>query len=256
MRDYGVAAVGRTHVGLVKPNNEDSFHIGSGLLIVADGVGGSAAGEVASRTVVDIFAEVGHESAAAGEDKDIYALLKGAVDRSTDSLLSQVDADPSLEGMGTTVTAMMWSGRRIVFAQIGDSRAYYLQSGTPGVPRQSAERLELQQVTKDDSFVQYLVDQGLLAKRDAVRHPRRNVILKALNGTTVSPSFSTFAPRIGDRYLLCSDGLSDYVAADDIQSTLLDTEAAAAADRLIELCLESGAPDNVTVIIADVIAAD
>ncbi|MGI8417113.1 MAG: PP2C family protein-serine/threonine phosphatase [Nakamurella sp.] len=256
MRDYGVAAVGRTHVGLVKPNNEDSFHIGSGLLIVADGVGGSAAGEVASRTVVDIFAEVENESAAAGEDKDIYALLNGAVDRSTDSLLSQVDADPRLEGMGTTVTAMMWSGRRIVFAQIGDSRAYYLQSGAPGAPRPSAEPLELQQVTKDDSFVQYLVDQGLLAKQDAARHPRRNVILKALNGTTVSPSFSTFAPRIGDRYLLCSDGLSDYVAADDIRASLLDTAPAFAADRLIELCLESGAPDNVTVIIADVVAAD
>ncbi|MGI8592212.1 MAG: PP2C family protein-serine/threonine phosphatase [Nakamurella sp.] len=255
MRDYGVAAVGRTHVGLAKPNNEDSFYIGSGLLIVADGVGGSAAGEVASRTVVDIFAEVENESAAAGEDNDIYALLQGAVERSTDSFLSQVDADPTLEGMGTTVTAMMWSGRRIVFAQIGDSRAYYLQCGAPGAQRQSSEHLELQQVTKDDSFVQYLVDQGLLAVEDAASHPRRNVILKALNGTTVSPSFSTFAPRIGDRYLLCSDGLSDYVGADDIRATLLDTEAAAAADRLVELCLESGAPDNVTLIIADVIAA-
>lgn len=259
MRDYRVAAVGRTHVGLVKPNNEDSFHIGSGLLIVADGVGGSAAGEVASKTVVNIFAEMENEFVSAGEPTgdghDIYALLNGAVDRSTDSLLSQVDADPRLEGMGTTVTAMMWSGRRIVFAQIGDSRAYYLQHGAPQATRHPETQPELQQVTKDDSFVQYLVDQGLLAQADAARHPRRNVILKALNGTTVSPSFCTFAPSIGDRYLLCSDGLSDYVEADEIRTTLLDAEAGVAADRLIELSLQAGAPDNVTVIIADVVAA-
>jgi protein phosphatase len=251
VRDYAVTAVGRTHVGLQKPNNEDSFHIGRSLLLVADGVGGSAAGEVASRTVVDIFADV--ESAS--PDGDLYAVLTAAVDRSTHSLLEQVEADPELEGMGTTATVMMWSGHRIVFAQIGDSRAYYLQQAAPGGRLHPEQPVELQQITKDDSFVQHLVDQGLLAPAEAARHPRRNVILKALNGSTVSPSFSTYAPRIGDRYLLCSDGLSDYVDADDILDALIATPAEPAAAALIDLSLAAGAPDNVTVIIADIVPA-
>lgn len=249
MPDYSVTAVGRTHVGLVKPNNEDSFHIGPGLLMVADGVGGSVAGEVASRTVVDIFAEFDHNAARG----DIYDTLTAAVQRSTDSLLAQMEADPRLDGMGTTVTAMMWAGRRVVFAQIGDSRAYYLPAGAPGAPRRMPPPAALEQVTKDDSFVQYLVDQGLLSQQDAARHPRRNVILKALNGSTVSPSFSTYAPVIGDRYLLCSDGLSDYVDGEAIRATLLHIDAERAAEQLIELSLQAGAPDNVTVIIADIV---
>ncbi|WP_212754559.1 PP2C family protein-serine/threonine phosphatase [Nakamurella aerolata] len=302
MRRYSITAVGRTHVGRVKPNNEDAFHIGSGLILVADGVGGSAAGEVASRTVVDMFATVEREHAErraatlavgagasadgarvradetgadrtgadrtgadetgvdrAGADEaaavDIYALLSDAVERSTHSLLEQVQADPELEGMGTTVTAMMWSGGPLVFAQIGDSRAYFVSAGGPGAQPRTEQPAELHQVTKDDSFVQYLIDRGLLQPSEASTHPRRNVILKALNGMTVAPSFATFAPRPGDRFLLCSDGLSDYVPAADILGAIDQTPADAAADRLIELALGAGAPDNVTVIIADVLAA-
>lgn len=252
MRTYTVSAVGRSDIGLVKPNNEDAFHIGSGVAVVADGVGGSAAGEVASRTVVDVFAELD----AVAPDEDVYDRVTAAVRRATDSLLDQVEADPSLEGMGTTVTAMVWSGTKLVFAQIGDSRAYFLEQGAPGADRHPELRPELVQITKDDSFVQYLVDQGLLAPDDAAHHPRRNVILKALNGTTVSPAFSTFAPRIGDRYLLCSDGLTDYVPIDRIRETIDGTDPDDAADRLIELSLAAGAPDNVTAIIADIVAAD
>lgn len=247
---YTVSAVGRSDIGLVKPNNEDAFHVGSGLAIVADGVGGSAAGEVASRTVVEVFAALDHVGAGA----DVYELVTGAVRRATDSLLNQVEADPSLEGMGTTVTAMIWSGTRLVFAQIGDSRAYFLEQGAEQAERHPDLSRGLIQITKDDSFVQYLVDQGLLAPEEAAHHPRRNVILKALNGTTVSPAYTTFAPRIGDRYLLCSDGLTDYVDIDSIRETIDGTDAEDAADRLIELSLAAGAPDNVTAIIADVIA--
>lgn len=264
MRRYAVATVGRTHVGLVKPNNEDAFHIGPVLVLVADGVGGSAAGEVASRTVVDTFAAVEREALARSADQqrdpddpvdDIYAVLSAAVERSTDSLNEQVEADPALDGMGTTITAMMWSGRRIVFAQIGDSRGYYLADGAPGAETANRPPGDLEQITKDDSFVQYLIDRGMLDPAEATRHPRRNVILKALNGATVSPSLRTFAPRIGDRYLLCSDGLSDYVPAATIAETIRGTDADSAADRLIELSLAAGAPDNVTVLIADVVPA-
>lgn len=250
MRAYTVSAVGRSDIGLVKPNNEDAFHVGSGLAVVADGVGGSAAGEVASRTVVEVFAALDHVDA----DADVYELITGAVRRATDSLLDQVEADPSLEGMGTTVTAMIWSGTRLVFAQIGDSRAYFLEQGAEQAERHPDLSTDLIQITKDDSFVQYLVDQGLLAPEEAAHHPRRNVILKALNGTTVSPAYTTFAPRIGDRYLLCSDGLTDYVDIDSICETIDGTDAEDAAERLIELSLAAGAPDNVTAIIADVVA--
>lgn len=251
-RDYVVAAVGRSDIGLVKPNNEDTFHIGEAVLIVADGVGGSAAGEVASRTVVEVFAAIDPLQA----ERDVYDTLTAAVRRSTDALLNQVEADPALDGMGTTVTAMVWSGRQLVFAQIGDSRAYFLDQGAPGGTRPGDSGPALKQITKDDSFVQYLVDQGLLDPAEAAHHPRRNVILKALNGTTVAPSFSTFAARVGDRYLLCSDGLSDYVEATDMQAALEGTDADDAADRLIELSLIAGGPDNVTVIIADIVAAE
>lgn len=260
MRDYAVQAVGRTHVGLVKPNNEDAFLIGDRLLVVADGVGGSAAGEVASRTVVDIFADADQAQDAptetAGAEQHIYDTIVDAVNRSTDSLLEQVQTDPELEGMGTTVTVMMWSGRRIVFAQIGDSRAYYLQFGAPAARRHPDQPPTLTQITKDDSFVQFLVDQGSLAPEEAAKHPRRNVILKALNGSEVSPSFSTHAAVTGDRYLLCSDGLSDYVSGPDILRIALGTDADTAADRLIQAGLDAGAPDNITVIIADIVAAD
>ncbi len=233
-------AEGRTHVGLVKPNNEDSFHIGSRLLVVADGVGGSVAGEIASATVASAFAEVERRA----DDEDPYAVLAEAVELSTDRLRQLLRENPALDGMGTTATAMMWSAKRVVFAQIGDSRAYYL----PGRGIR-----ELHQVTKDDSFVQFLVDRGQITAEQARDHPQRNVILKALNGMSVAPSFSTYAAVAGDRYLLCSDGLSDYVAETLIEQRLLDGRPEV-ADRLIEDALDAGAPDNVTVVVADIVA--
>lgn len=241
-------AVGRTETGLVKPNNEDSFHIGERLLVVADGVGGSVAGEVASATVASAFAEVERRS-----DTDPYRVLADAVDLSTDRLNQLLAQDPELDGMGTTATAMMWSDRRVVFAQIGDSRAYYLPAAQREQPR------ELHQVTHDDSFVQYLVDSGTITADQARHHPQRNVILKALNGAIVYPTFSTYAGRVGDRYLLCSDGLSDPVP-DELIAARLSADpqrhrAEAVADQLIKDALDAGAPDNVTVVIADLLPA-
>jgi protein phosphatase len=244
MKPFSVAAAGRTHVGLVRGNNEDSFHIGENLLVVADGIGGSVAGELASQTVVEIFADVRH----ADDGDDLYRILAELVERSTDQINELVRRDPDLEGMGTTATAMMWCADRIVFAHVGDSRAYYLQR---------AASQEFTQITRDDSFVQYLVDRGLITPEQAREHPRRNVILKALNGMSVTPQFSTLAPLIGDRYLLCSDGLSDYVDRSAIEDTLRsNADREEAADALIQLSLDAGAPDNVTVIVADVVDAD
>jgi protein phosphatase len=237
--EYRVAAVGRTDTGLVKPNNEDSFFIGDRLIVVADGVGGAVAGEVASATVASAFAEVEHRSL----DTDPYRVLAEAVELSTDRLAALLREQPDLEGMGTTATAMIVSAKRLVFAQIGDSRAYYLPSrGEP----------TLHQVTRDDSFVQYLIEAGTITAAQAWRHPKRHVILKALNGMSVSPTFSTYAALAGDRYLLCSDGLSDVVPAERIEQRLrASADRAEVADALISDALDAGAPDNVTVVVVD-----
>jgi protein phosphatase len=238
--EFRVHAVGRTDTGLVKPNNEDSFFIGDRLIVVADGVGGAVAGEVASATVASAFAEVEHSSV----DTDPYHVLAEAVELSTDRLAALLREQPDLEGMGTTATAMIISAKRLVFAQIGDSRAYYLPSRWPS---------ELTQVTKDDSFVQFLVDRGTITAAEAREHPQRHVILKALNGMSVSPTFSTYAALDGDRYLLCSDGLSDCVPPEQIERRLRDVvDRDEAADALVADALAAGAPDNVTVVVVDV----
>jgi protein phosphatase len=238
--DYRVAAVGRTDTGLVKPNNEDSFFIGDRLIVVADGVGGAVAGEVASATVASAFAEVEHRSL----DTDPYRVLAEAVELSTDRLAALLREQPDLEGMGTTATAMIVSAKRLVFAQIGDSRAYYLPS--------RRQQSTLHQVTRDDSFVQYLVEAGTITPQQAWRHPKRHVILKALNGMSVSPTFSTYAALAGDRYLLCSDGLSDVVPAERIEQRLRDLpDRTEVAETLVADALDAGAPDNVTVVVVD-----
>ena len=242
MRAFTVAAIGRTDPGLRYDHNEDAFHIGEQLLVVADGIGGSVAGEVASETVVGVFAD----SARAASGDDLYRILADSVRRSTDAINDLVRRDPELDGMGTTATAMMWVADRIVVAQVGDSRAYYLPV---------RGQRELAQITRDDSFVQYLVARGMISPERAREHPRRNVILQALNGMSVTPSFTTMAPLVGDRYLLCSDGLSDYVEHRAIERVLrADGDREAAADALIGLALQAGAPDNVTAIVADVVA--
>ncbi len=240
MTEFTVVAAGRTHVGLVRGNNEDCFHVGDHLLVVADGVGGAVAGEIASQTVVEAFVAV----AGADTDGDLYAVLAASVRRGTQEIRGLVRDDPDLAGMGTTATAMMWSPDRIVFAHVGDSRAYYLQR---------EGHLPMTQITRDDSFVQYLVDSGLLTAEQAASDPRRNVILKAVNGMSVTPALSTLAPLVGDRYLLCSDGLTDYVDDASIAEVLAgESDRDAAAEALIGLTLQTAARDNVTVIVADV----
>lgn len=236
------AAAGRTHPGLVRDHNEDAFHIGRQLVVVADGVGGAAAGEVASGILIDAFAHVDQPTS----EEDIYRLLTEAVEKANCSIAEHVAAHPERDGMGTTVTAMMWCEGRIVIAQVGDSRAYYRAAGEK----------ELTQVTRDDSLVQFLVDSGQLLPEEASGHPMRNVIIKSVGGEAVEPSFASFAPQVGDRFLLCSDGLSDYVNMMAITPALEENSRATAADRLIELALAAGAPDNVTAVVVDIFDDD
>jgi serine/threonine protein phosphatase PrpC len=229
----------RSDLGLVRTNNEDSVYAGPRLLAIADGMGGHAAGEVASKIVIGTMEPL-------DEDRridDLTTALRTAVADANHGIADAVKQRKELEGMGTTLTALRFVGSKVGLVHVGDSRAYLLRNGS------------LSQITHDDTYVQYLVDSGKLTPEEAKDHPRRSVILRALLGTEVDPDVSIREARHGDRYLLCSDGLSDVVTNDTIQEAMLLDEPQDAADRLVELALRGGGPDNVTVIVADVINA-
>ncbi|MFT3901479.1 MAG: protein phosphatase 2C domain-containing protein [Gordonia sp. (in: high G+C Gram-positive bacteria)] len=230
--------VARSDRGLVRSNNEDSVYAGARLLALADGMGGHAAGEVASQLVIQAMQPLDDDEPGG----NILDLLHRAMDAGNDAIAAQVEANPDLDGMGTTLTALLFSGTRVGLCHVGDSRAYLYRDG------------ELSQITRDDTFVQTLVDEGRISPDQAHTHPQRSLIMRALTGTPVDPTLTMREARAGDRYLLCSDGLSDVVTEETISDTLGSVESASdCADRLIELALRGGGPDNVTVIIADVL---
>lgn len=230
----------RSDRGLVRANNEDSVYAGARLLALADGMGGHAAGEVASQLVIAALAHLDDDEPGG----DLLAKLDNAVRSGNAAIAAQVEAEPELEGMGTTLTAILFAGDRIGMVHIGDSRGYLLRDG------------ELTQITKDDTFVQTLVDEGRITREEAHSHPQRSLIMRALTGHEVEPTLTMREARAGDRYLLCSDGLSDPVSDETILEALQIPDVAEAAYRLIELALRGGGPDNVTVVVADVVDYD
>ena len=230
----------RSDRGLVRANNEDSVYAGARLLALADGMGGHAAGEVASQLVIAALAHLDDDEPGG----DLLSKLDAAVREGNSAIAAHVEADPELEGMGTTLTAILFAGNRLGLVHIGDSRGYLLRDG------------ELNQITKDDTFVQTLVDEGRITAEEAHSHPQRSLIMRALTGHEVEPTLIMREARAGDRYLLCSDGLSDPVSHETILEALQIPDVADSADRLIELALRGGGPDNVTVVVADVIDYD
>jgi PPM family protein phosphatase len=230
----------RSDVGLVRSNNEDSVYAGARLLALADGMGGHAAGEVASQLVIAALAHLDDDEPGG----DLLAKLDGAIRSGNSAIAAQVEMEPDLEGMGTTLTAILFAGNRLGLAHIGDSRGYLLRDG------------ELTQITKDDTFVQTLVDEGRITREEAHSHPQRSLIMRALTGHEVEPTLTMREVRTGDRYLLCSDGLSDPVSDETILDALQIPDVTDSADRLIELALRGGGPDNVTVVVADVVDYD
>jgi serine/threonine protein phosphatase PrpC len=229
----------RSDLGLVRTNNEDSVYAGPRLLAIADGMGGHAAGEVASKIVIGTMENLDEDR---GFD-DLMATLRQYVAEANQRIARAVEEKRELEGMGTTLTALRFRGGQVGLVHVGDSRAYLFRGGV------------LSQITHDDTYVQYLVDSGKLTPDEAKDHPRRSVILKALLGSEVAPDVSIREARVGDRYLLCSDGLSDVVSEQTIGETMMIDDTQECADRLVELALRGGGPDNVTVIVADVIEA-
>ena len=229
----------RSDVGLLREGNEDSAYAGPRLLAVADGMGGHAAGEVASAVAISTLTDL-DEDLPAG---DLLHALAEAVTRANHILHDMVAADPSIGGMGTTLTAMLWSGTRVALCHIGDSRAYVLSGG------------EFQQITHDHTLVQSLVDDGRISPDEAATHPQRSLLLRALDGSTeVEPDLSLYEAKVGDRYLLCSDGLSGVVSEQTLHRTLATiAEPDDCVRQLIELAIKGGGPDNITCIVADVV---
>lgn len=234
----------RTDVGLVRSRNEDSGYAGPHLLAVADGMGGHAGGNVASSLTLARLAPLDGDSH--GSD-DALEILARAVAAANSSLVKAMAADPELKGMGTTLTALMRAGASgLALVHIGDSRAHLLRDG------------QFTQITRDHSFVQSLVDSGRITEDEAEHHPQRSLVTRVLTGAPEDePDLSIRQARLGDRYLICSDGLSDYVSRDTIAEVVgAGLPPDATAGKLVDLALRAGAPDNVTVVIGDVVQAD
>jgi protein phosphatase len=227
----------RSDRGLIRGNNQDSVYAGPRLLAVADGMGGHAAGDVASKVVIAALEHL-DDDAPSG---DMLQALREAVFEGSEHLREVIRESPQLEGMGTTLTAILFAGGRLALCHVGDSRAYLVRDG------------QLSQITHDDTFVQTLIDDGRITAEEANTHPQRSLLLRALNGQEVEPDLSMREARAGDRYLLCSDGLSGVVSEETLADALKDPDPQSTADRLIELALRSGGPDNITVIVADVV---
>lgn len=231
-----------TDPGLIRSNNEDSAYASATMIVVADGMGGLPAGELASEIVVRVLREL-DEQAAEGE---AVRLLRTAVTTANVEVKEVADAAAERYGMGTTVTAMMLREDQFALVHVGDSRAYQFRDG------------ELAQLTVDDTYVQMLVEAGELDESEVRYHPQRSLVTQAVQGGPIDPHCMVIEARPGDRILICSDGLSDVITDETIGTVLggPDSTPQSCADQLVKLTLAAGAPDNVTVLIADVEESD
>ena len=230
----------RSDTGQVRKNNQDSGYAGAHFLLIADGMGGHAGGDVASAITVSRLTFLDEPDRDGRQLDDLKAAILAANDQIGRAVVEQGE----LAGMGTTVTALLQSGDQLALAHIGDSRAYTLHKG------------ELTQVTHDHTFVQMLVDEGRITEAEADTHPQRSVVMRVLGDVGAAPeldlSFHDAVP--GDRWMLCSDGLTGFASMQDIHEALATIEDPGdACERLIELALAGGGGDNVTVVIGDVL---
>jgi protein phosphatase len=239
MNGLALECAARSDVGR-RSNNEDAVYISPRVAAVADGVGGHAAGEIASQWAIEAIAAL--DKRRLGKPLDVALLDAVAWGNQTIGFIAE--CHPHTAGMSTTLTAVALSDDgAYVLANIGDSRTYLLRDGA------------LTQLTRDDSFVQYMVDGGHLTLEHARRHPSRSLVMVALDGRPERrPATDTVAGRPGDRLLLCSDGLSDVLDHPALERLLVPGTGQEAADRLVDTALEAGGRDNVSVIVADVVA--
>nr|WP_205864216.1 MerR family transcriptional regulator [Planosporangium mesophilum] len=232
----GIRYAARSDTGKVRPSNQDAVYAGTRLLAVADGFGASS-GDRASAAAIDALKPL-EAGIPAG---DLLNALQEAVADADRALHGIASSAP--DGVGTTLTAMVWAGSQLALVHIGDTRAYLLRGG------------ELFQISHDHSYVQSLVDSGSLTPEEAASHPQRAMLIRALDGKgSPRPDLSLHDAQAGDRYVLCSDGLSAVVAADAIRTALtMITDPEQAVGQLIDLAYQSGAPDNIACVVADVV---
>ena len=234
------ASAAASHVGKVRSDNQDSGYAGKYLFVVADGMGGHAGGDVASAIAVKRIMETDHLYSS---PNDAEFALRSALLAANSLLAETVFEHSELTGMGTTVSGILRVENHVAIAHIGDSRIYLFRGG------------KLSQVSSDHTFVQRLVDSGRITAEEAAVHPRRSVLMRVLGDVDASPEIDTtvLETRSGDRWLICSDGLSSYLSDEKLQTVLSTVPGASdAATRLVKETLDQGAPDNVTVVLLDI----
>jgi protein phosphatase len=229
-----------SHVGKIRANNQDSGYAGAYLFVVADGMGGHAGGDVASAIAIRRISEVDQKYTSA---HDAAFALQSSLIAANSQLAETVFEHNELTGMGTTVSGLIRVDNQIAMAHIGDSRVYRFRGG------------KLEQISTDHTFVQRLVDSGRITPEEAAVHPRRSVLMRVLGDVDAAPEIDTevFETAAGDRWMICSDGLSSYVSDDRMEHVLATVPIAQdAAERLVKESLDQGAPDNVTVVLLDI----
>ena len=241
--EFSLAA--RSEVGLVRKSNEDSGLVGIQILAIADGMGGHVAGEIASSIAIDALVPLDTKISLESpfDDDSITDFLLQTVTAVDDQIGAMIVADPNLDGMGTTLTALILDSNRVAIVQVGDSRCYRLRDG------------KTQQLTRDHTLVQELLDLRRITQEEATQHPQRSLLTQALMGhRDVTPDIALYDAKRGDRFLLCSDGLSSVVPLVDIHRILAEGTSTETLDALMAAALKRGAPDNVSVIVVDLVA--
>ena len=233
-------AAGRSDVGLVRENNEDSGFIGKNFLLVADGMGGHAAGELASSTAVSVVAQL---ESSLDKISDIDKKLFNIPSVISKELKNTISKDSTRSGMGTTLTTVVLHNNSLRVVHVGDSRAYLIRDK------------QIKAITKDQSYIQSLIDNNEITLEEAKTHPQRSLLLQAIDGLTEATAFTDSVEVItGDKLVLCSDGLTNVVSDQEILQVVNQFEYVGAVSALIEKSLENGGPDNITVIVAEVVS--
>ena len=243
MAPFFFATSARSAVGLVRNGNEDSGLASSRVIAVADGMGGHAAGEVASSLAISTLAECATIFTKSDIDQEsVDDLFLNSI-HNVDKVLSDAVADnPALTGMGTTLTALLLRDRAVALLHIGDSRAYRLRGN------------DLTQLSVDHTVIQELLDQGTISESDIATHPQRSVLTQVLMGEGgIELPLPVFDATLGDRFLVCSDGLSSVLVDKEIKALLQGKEREDAVAALVDATYINGAPDNVTIVIGDVV---
>ena len=237
--NYKFLTAAKSDRGKIRSSNQDSGYAGVNLFVVADGMGGHAGGDIASALATQLVAQV--DDAYQDADLAVGTLLE-AMQSANEKLTATVKEYAYLAGMGTTMDSLIFTGTKASIAHIGDSRVYLLRDGV------------MNQITKDHTFVQTLVDSGRINEEEALIHPRRNVLMRVLGDASDEPQFDVYPIDVlpGDRFLLCSDGLCGVVPNALIEENMKVSNLDEAVDLLIEEAKEYGAPDNVTVILVEI----